>query len=697
MALCSGPVIFSDTEATGLVSHGPWRDIAYQFGPPRNTRTEIRSIAPARAFAFSFADLDGNTEYYRFDVSRQNRDVNYLKSSVGFKRIASLLDDPNTTKVLHNPRYDLLMYNYAGLRVRGPVVDTQILAHVATRGSEFSYMLKPLAKKYAEYPDDDEKILMKEIHKVRRLAKVQGWAYATNEFAGKDPAKADMWMADPNLTEEYAVGDVLRCCLLYHLWYDEVQKDSNMRGLLKREHQLMWALKKMEDRGIRVYPATVRKLRVFYQDYQKKQSDLAIANGGQGLNYKSTSQMATKFYEERGHTPVYTQAWNKKANRNNYSLNGEQLLRMAVGYAELKTVTVVVWHKLRRRWIQVKKQVVVDVPPDMLAKAVLEYKAAGQTISSFLDVYERLWVQESPEVWVLHPNYKQTGTITGRLSCADPNMQQVASETTGRRKADIQSRPREAFGPRPGYLWYLPDYSQIEVWLFAFLSGEQKMQEALLSGQDFHGNIAKQVFGGNKDFNEHKDYYRKCAKLIMFAKLYGGGLAKLALLLKMPVDKAKIFIEQYEAELPGVKRFMQRMINRAQRDGMIFNPFGRGYSFEPTFAYKSVNYLIQGTAADVMKNAIIRINEILETKWKDGPRLLLTIHDEVLIEVPKRLHSMELMKDIIDAMQGDTADLGLPVPLPVEMKIVTSKHRWNTTSKLSEDINVKIGSFVKAA
>lgn len=694
---CLGKVIFADTEGTGLSPHGPWRPVSYQFGATKNLRTEIRSTAPSRAFAFSFADLDGNTEYYRFDVSRKNRDVNYGRLNPKMKRISQILDNPTITKVLHNPRYDLLMYHYAGLRVRGPVIDTQILAHVATRGSEFSYMLKPLAKKYADYPDTDEKELKKEVQKARRIAKLQGWAYATEEFAGNSPADADMWMVDDTLVEPYATNDVLRCCLLYHLWYDEVQADPNMRSILEREHQLMWALKKMEDRGVRVYPKTVRELRTFYQDYQKKQTTIAVANGGGNLNFKSTPQMAAVFYEQRGHTPIYGKGWNKKANRYNYSLNGEQLLKMATGYPEFRTIVVKAWEKTRRRWIQVKKQVVVDVPPDVLAKSVLEFKAAGQTISTFLDVYERLWVEEAPDVWVLHPGFKQTGTITGRLSCANPNMQQVASETTGRRKADIQSRPREAFGPRPGHLWYLPDYSQIEVWLFAFLSGEVKMQEALLSGQDFHGNIAKQVFGARKDFALHKDYYRKCAKLIMFAKLYGGGLAKLALLLKMPVRDAKEFIEQYEAELPGVRRFMQRMINRAQRDGMIFNVFGRGYSFEPTFAYKSVNYLIQGTAADVMKNAIIRINQILETKWKDGPRLLLTIHDEVLIEVPKHLHCQELMKDIIEAMQGDMDILGLPVPLPVEMKIVTSKHRWNKTTKLHDDINRAIGSFVKAA
>jgi DNA polymerase I-like protein with 3'-5' exonuclease and polymerase domains len=690
-----GKVIFADTEGTGLVMHGPWRSVDYAFGQGKNVWHETRSVCPARPFAYSFADLDGNAQYYSVGVNNQTREPKPMSDKM-VKGIATVLDDPSITKVLHNPRYDLLMYHYAGFRVRGPVIDTQILSHVATRGSEFSYMLKPLAKKYAEYPDDDEKTLMKEVHKQRRLAKLNGWSYAVNTIAGKDPAKADMWMVQDEVTKDYAVGDVLRCCLLYHLWYDEVMGDPNMKQLFEREHKLMWTLKKMEDRGVRVFPDTVRELRVFYQDYKKEQSVIAEANGGKGLNYNSPAQMAKKFYEERGHTPNYTQSWNKKLNRFNYSLNGEQLLRLATGYAESKTEEIRVRNRVTGKVRTKKRQVIHTVAADPLAKAVLEYKAANQTIASFLDVYERLWVEESPDVWVLHPNFKQTGTITGRLSCSDPNLQQVASETTGRRKADIQSRPREAFGPRPGYVWYLPDYSQIEVWLFAFMSGEQKMQEALLSGQDFHGGIAKQVFGSRPDFDAHKDYYRKCAKLIMFAKLYGGGLGKLALLLKMPMDQAKRFIEDYEANLPGVRLFMQRMITRAQREGMIFNPFGRGYSFEPHYAYKSVNYLIQGTAADVMKNALVNVDEILSAKWHDAARLLMTIHDELAVEVPLALHCREMMRDIVTSMQRDQKTLNLPVPLPVELKIVEHGKRWNVTRKFGATVCRDIGAFYKA-
>jgi DNA polymerase I-like protein with 3'-5' exonuclease and polymerase domains len=469
--------------------------------------------------------------------------------------------------------------------------------------------------------------------------------------------------------------------LVYKAWWKKIQ-NSRLKELCDREHELFWVLKDMEDTGVRVHRPRVRSLIKFYDGYQAEQTRIAGRNGGKGLNYKSTPQMTKVFYDQRHHPPVYTA-------KQNYSLNGETLLRMANGYV----IEASDWFNSDRKsdklplgakWVRSKTtgSRYIRVPPDPLARAVLEHNAARQTNNSFLHIYRKLWVKESPGVWVLHPNFKQTGAITGRLSCEHPNMQQVASETTGRRKADIQSRPREAFGPRPGTIWYLPDYSQIEVWLFAFLSGEKKMQQQLMSGRDYHGGIAKEVFGGRVDFAELADYYRKCAKLIMFCLLYGGGVPKAAKLLKTDLETATQFVADYHATLPGVRRFMSNLIDQAIKKGEVWNPFGRRYTFEADYAYRAVNYLIQGTAADVMKNGLINVFRMLKRKskiWK-GVRLLLTVHDEMIIEVPRRLHCIGLMRDVILAMQEDSKRLGLPVRLPVEMKIALT--RWSRPTKI---------------
>jgi len=682
----------------------PWgssRRVKYDFGNKKQSDIEYRRIAPAAAFVWTFCDRDGNTDYLRAKVDPYTREVKWDPKKLA--SVHELWSNPKITKIGHNPRFDVMMAEASGAKIRGPVIDTQIVAHIATSGQELTYALKQLCKKWFSYSDNDERALLNEVNKLRAKAKQQRWSIATKEFAGTKPQKADMWLASDTLLKEYAVGDVIRAMLVYMAWWDEIQADSRTKEVCDREHKLFWTLKDMETTGVRIHRPRVRSLIKFYDNYRAEQRVIADAHGGAGLNFKSTPQMAKVFYETRRHLPTFTGTYNEKLGRFNYSLNGETLLKMGTGYV----IQPNDWFEAERKdnqlpigakWFRNKKTGAryIKVSPDPLAKAVLEHNAAQQTNNSFLHVYRKYWTKESGGVWVLHPGFKQTGAITGRLSCSDPNLQQVASETTGRRKADIQSRPREAFGPRPGYMWYLPDYSQIEVWLFAYLSGEKAMQEALMSGRDFHGSIAKQVFGKRDDFTDLADYYRKCAKLIMFCKLYGGGVPKVAKLLKSDLDTASEFVAGYETELPGVKRFMSALIKEATEVGTIWSPFGRRYTFEKTYAYRAVNYLIQGTAADVMKNGLINVWQMLKDtpEWK-GVRLLVTVHDEIIIEVPNNLHCIELMKDIIFAMQMDSERLGLPVRLPVEMKI--AKTRWSRATKIKLPPEIVGGPLKKVA
>lgn len=1000
-----GSIISTDSETTGMLPWGGNRRVKYDFGTKKDPKIEYRRIAPAAAFVWTFCDQEGNTDYLRAKVDPITREVKWNPKQLAL--VHEFWTNEKITKIGHNLRFDVMMAEASGAVVRGKVIDTQIVAYVATSGQELTYALKQLCKKWFNYSDSDERALLNEVNKLRHKAKQQRWSIATKEFAGIKPQKADMWLASDKLLQAYGVGDAIRAMLVYMAWWEEIQKDIRTKEVCDREHKLFWVLKDMESTGVRIYRPRVRSLIKFYDDYRAEQRTIAEAHGGAGLNFKSTPQMSKVFYELRHHVPTYTGTFNEKLGRFNYSLNGEALLRMGQGYI----IQPNDWFEMARKddqlplgakWVRNKKSGAryIKVPPDPLAKAVLEHNAAQQTNNSFLHVYRKYWTKESPGVWVLHPGFKQTGAITGRLSCvakgtpievlrdrskhpiipiekvkpgdwvyafdrdgeltirkvkkswrtgyrkvlrihwlgsehrhsgyvdvtpehlirmtdgtwcqarnlkpkdrvsalhrgpgersrlyatgnrtvseqrfvcrwfhgdgqhshhidgnpqnnlpdnlesltyrqhkrrhpasiqlrekrsrqlqqqwdsgkmpvrygednprwkgltsvavrkllkkynnhimpaawefemdygtfithvqrtgfkirkelrpvghnqwtksktwnksvsvawnheivriewlrkpvdvydlqiedsynfiagelcvhncSDPNLQQVASETTGRRKADIQSRPREAFGPRPGYLWYLPDYSQIEVWLFAYLSGEKAMQKALMSGMDFHGSIAKQVFGERDDFEDLADYYRKCAKLIMFCKLYGGGVPKVAKLLKSDLDTAAEFVAKYEMELPGVKRFMSELIKEATEVGTIWSPFGRRYTFDKNYAYRAVNYLIQGTAADVMKNGLINVWQMLKDKpeWK-GVRLLVTVHDEMILEVPKHLHCLDLMTDIIRAMQMDSKRLGLPVRLPVEMKI--AKTRWSRATKIKLPPEIVGGPVRKAA
>lgn len=682
-----------DTEGTGLIPYGP---------------PEYWGYHPARPFAFAFCDGDGNTAYFRWRVDPATRAV-IPGPETEQRLLRRLVTDPTFTLVGHNIAYDLRMLESMGMScTHRQVHDTMVLAHVVTAGDELTYALKPLAVKYLGFSDDDEKVLESAVAHARHIAKTKGWLIAGGKkevergdhvvFAGNKPIKADYWLAPEELCQTYAVGDVERAMLLFHLWMPELDKDPRIAATYQREMQLFWVLRKMERRGTRVYPDHTQRLIKWYQRYMVKMEQLAAQYGGAGMNFMSPKQLTEKFYVEKGYDPMFT-------DKGNMTLGKDKLAELGATDEETGEYK------------------------DPLAKAILEWRAAKQTIKSFLNIYAKFWYPEShpgPKpafhsgrenrigrghsngelfptdssdldsgmewsvnqgVWVLHPNYNQTGAVTGRMTCSDPNLQQVASATTGLRKADIPARPRECFGPRPGCLWYLPDYSQIEVWLFAFMSKEANMQRLLLEGHDFHQGVANRTFVRKPDYEERKKYYRKLAKLIMFGKLYGGGVGtkerpgRMTKLLQMPFEQSKEFIESFDEQFVAVAQFMRRMCDEAARNGEAWNLYGRRYKLEREWAYKVVNYLVQGTAADLLKVATMRLDWMLDHRWAH-PKLglLNTIHDELIIEVPYELHSMALMRDMVWVMQMDSELCGIPVPLPVGMKI--ARKRWSHTTDI---------------
>ena len=708
-----------DTEGTGLIPFGP---------------SSYWGYVPARPFAFAFCDGDGHTAYFRWRVNPKTREVIPEKS--GLKIIHRLMTEDWWNIIGHNIAYDFRMSRAMGEPIHHENVDdTMVLSHVATGGDELSYALKPLSKKYLKYSDDDEKRLEGEVQIQRAIARSKGWMIAIGKkelekgvrgvFAGNKPVKADYWLVpspamrqEPgtrdinpdgkgiDLVQRYAIGDVIRAILMKKFFMQWINEDDRLVNTYKREMALFWCLRRMEDRGTRVYPDHNSYLISWYQEYMKKMRDMGDTDGGKGLNYMSPKQLMRIFYEERGYPVQFKER--KKIDK----ATGEKIV--------VSTPT------LGKDQFAILGGTDEDTGEykDTLAKAALEWRAGKQTIKSFLNIYSTFWYPESgipyPSdgfdrgawsqdvpywddkgqlvgtwadvygrgVWVLHPNYNQCGAVTGRLTCSDPNLQQVAAEDTGLRKAEIPAKPRECFGPRPGYIWYLPDYSQVEVWLFAFLFKEKEMQKLLLSGHDFHQGVANKTFIFKSDYELRKKYYRKLAKLIMFGKLYGGGIGtpekpgRMCSLLDQPYEETKAFIESFDEQFEAVSRESKRITKQIKKTGEWWNAYGRRYVLGHNIAYKGVNYNIQGTAADLLKVAIIRLDFMLRRRWP-GVHLINTIHDEFIIEVPLELHCQRLMREIMWVMQMDSEKIGIPVPLPVGMKVTypVGADKLNSTPK----------------
>ena len=615
-----GKVIGFDCETTGL---NPWRSAVYGK----------YNMEPARPFAFALKDAMGNSAYIRWEVDPKTRKV--LRIAKDIQALSAILGDPSIAKVGHNVSFDIRMCRLVGIKVDWTRVhDTQFMAHVLTGGSLFSYALKSLASQWLEMENDKQLALEVSTKKARLEAKKNGWNISNEETHGKKECwRSDYWLADPVLLQEYAEEDMNMTMPLYLGLRAKLKEIPSLWEIYQGEIRVMKELYRMELAGVNCFPEKLISLRKFYQTYANSWKKKADAMGAKDLNVNSPKQMVELFVKQRG---------NKVYNRTDSgapSIDNDELLRMS--------------------------------EKDPLAKAVLECKAAESMILKFINPYERFMAKDKDGCWLLHPNFRQA-TVTGRLSCSDPNLQQVGSPDSVKKKADIELKPREAIGPRPGHVWYLLDYSQMEVWLFAFQAKDKTMMEALLKGEDIHEAIGKQVWGHRPDWKPGKGPYRKKGKTTMFLKQYGGTAKAGAALFQCTRDEAQDIIDEFDRRLPGVSQYVERKTRVAEKAGMIENAFGRRYYLDRRFAYKAVNYDIQGPAADIIKRAMCRIGPLLRKTKPWEAKMVLTIHDELIIEVSKKADS-QYRSQIIAAlkweMQVDSQKVGLPISLPVGGKI----------------------------
>jgi DNA polymerase-1 len=621
-----GNIIAVDTETTGL---NPWGSYA-RYG-----------FYPARPFAFSFCDEKGNTAYIRWEVNPKTRQV--IPERKTLKAMSQLLGDPSIVKVGHNLMFDIRMSRKSGIKFNWKLInDTQFMAHVYTGGGLKNYKLKYLSEIFLGISDQDQKDLLDSVKATRRKVKNKNWKLATAETHGTGYINSDYWLGNPELCKKYATLDAERTMLLYLGFIKYLQKYPELEKIYLSEIKLAKAVYKMEHRGVKIDKLHLIELKKYYEKYAKSWLKKAHKLGGQDLNFNSPKQMVEKFCHEKKYKTK------KKTKTGQPSIDNAELQRLA------------------------------EIQKDPLAKAILEYKGAMGMITKFINPYNKFMVKQKNN-WVLHPNFRQCGPITGRFSCSDPNLMQVADEKSIKKKADIALKPRELFCPRPGYIWYLPDFSQMEVWVFAFQAKDKIMTKALLSGKDFHSITAEYIWGEYPDWERNKKKYRKKGKTMMFLKQYGGGVRAASELLNCSAQEAQDTIDIFDRRLPGVNMFIEKISYQAEIEGDIKNAFGRAYKIDRDQYYKAVNYLVQGTCADLMKRAMIRLDKFFRKNHTDC-HLLLTLHDELIIEVPRALHSKTLQNKIIKLMQKDSAKVGIPVPMPITMKITET--RWSAAKEV---------------
>jgi DNA polymerase-1 len=267
--------------------------------------------------------------------------------------------------------------------------------------------------------------------------------------------------------------------------------------------------------------------------------------------------------------------------------------------------------------------------PNAVAFHVMEMRDMEKE-ATFYSTFPRFADQNG----IVHPNYRLTGTDTGRFSCSDPNLQQVPKEAKA--SSDQPYTVRGAFEAGKDFIFVSIDYDQMEYRIMADYAGEMGMIEAIKGGLDPHTYVANMM-----------GVDRTLAKTLNFGLLYGMGIGKLALALGTDDTNAKSLKQRYYSELPNVLRLTRQIQDVAIGRGYVKNGYGRRYYLDdPKWAYKMPNYLIQGTGADVVRHAIPRLDYQLEGMKS---KMLLQIHDEFIFKIHTReVHVIPELKRIME-------------------------------------------------
>ncbi len=302
-----------------------------------------------------------------------------------------------------------------------------------------------------------------------------------------------------------------------------------------------------------------------------------------------------------------------------------------------------------------------------IIQAILDYRELAKLKSTYVDALPEL---VNPETGRVHTSYNQTGTVTGRISSTNPNLQNIPI------RSEEGRRVRRAFVAEEGWRLVGADYSQVELRVVAHISGDRRMIEAFERGEDIHASTAAAVYGVPID--EVTYDMRRVAKSVNFGLIYGQSAYGLARELGMTPEDADAFIKRYFERFPGVEAYMQRVQQEVAEKGYVETLMNRRRYFpelgpgsrasrgrrQVVAMRMAINAPIQGTAADIIKLAMLRLDRALKERGSRA-RMLLQVHDEIVLEVPKdEVKSLEPL--ICEAMENA---FDLVVPLNVEVEI----------------------------
>ncbi|WP_223651951.1 DNA polymerase I [Hymenobacter psoromatis] len=509
-------------------------------------------------------------------------------------------------KIGQNIKYDLLMLKNYRVRVNGPFFDT-MLAHYLIE-PDMRHNMDVLAETYLHYTP----------------------VPITDLIGPKGKNQKTMADLDPAAVSDYACEDADVTLQLRHV-FEPMLKDLGLLELLNEvENPLVPVLADVEFAGVKIDSAAMTEYSAELQGYVQELETQIYREAGQEFNIGSPKQLGEVLFDKMdvGRGKI------KKTKTGQYA-TGEEIL----------------------------SQLAADNP---IAGLILEYRQLSKLRSTYVEALPQL---VSPVDGRVHTSFNQAVTATGRLSSTNPNLQNIPIRTEKGREI------RKAFVPRDaGHLLLAADYSQVELRIMADFSGDKTMIEAFRLGQDVHASTASKVF--HVPLNEVDGEMRRKAKTVNFGIIYGISAFGLAQRIGISRKEATDIIETYFQEFPSVKQFMDDSINRAReleyaetllkrrrylRDINSRNATLRGYTER-----NAINAPIQGTAADIIKMAMINIHDWLE-KERLGTKMILQVHDELVFDAVRE--EVDYITPKIRELMTQALLLPRGVPLEVEVGV----------------------------
>ncbi|MBT4831843.1 MAG: DNA polymerase I [Porticoccaceae bacterium] len=566
-----------------------------------DTETTSLDYMKAKLVGVSVAVEPGQAAYIPFGHDYLGAPEQLDKDSV-LEQLKPLLEDPSIKKVGQNLKYDMSVLAQHGIRLQGIAFDTMLESYVFDSVAT-RHDMDSLAEKYLEET-----------------------CISFSDVAGKGAAQLTFNQVALEQAGPYAAEDADITLRLHQCLWPKVQAQPTLETVFNDlELPLLPVLSKIERTGALVDDT---------------------------LLFQQSQELAERLAE------LETQAWDLAGQQFNLA-SPKQL-----GEILFEKLEIPVLKKTAKGAPSTKEEVLQELALDYpLPKVLLEHRGLAKLKSTYTD---KLPTMINPVSKRIHTSYHQAGTATGRLSSSDPNLQNIPVRTPEGR------RVRQAFIPATGCKMVAADYSQIELRIMAHLSEDPSLLKAFAEGQDIHRATAAEVFAVATE--EVTADMRRSAKAINFGLIYGMSAFGLARQLNIGRKQAAEYIELYFERYPGVQSYMNNIRHSAAELGYVETFFGRRL-YLPEISSRNgmrrqaaertaINAPMQGTAADIIKLAMIHVDDWL-TSAELQSRMIMQVHDELVLEVPES--ELEIVSQgLIEKMEHAVE---LLVPLVVDVGV----------------------------